>query len=312
MTEAKPPLAHPYRSPDYGRSFASRFDVITTLSAPATWLRRPVDGTGSFDFAGAYPCISLPDYSALDAALDELKEAGGVSVVFVTNAFDDAAIANVADRSDRLALCRPFKTHHVVAFDGPWRRHLSAHHERELKAARKQPLAARVVETTPGYAGTFWPLYEVLIDRHDISGVQALGPEIIAAQCGLPGTVAVEIVDGDEVIASSLWVHDDREAHIHLHAQTPDAYSRRASYLLYEAALDFLSERVERVDLGGGAGFTDNAEDGLSRYKKGWSNATARTYLCGAILDPVRYDALTHARGSADAEFFPKYRVPKP
>jgi hypothetical protein len=180
-----------------------------------------------------------------------------------------------------------------------------------LRAARKTRLATRIFATTNAYASTFWPLYQMLIARHGIGGIPTLSRNILAAQCALPGMITVEVLDGGEVIAASLWAHDGREAHLHLHAQTEKAYALRASYLLYEAALDHFSCRVEQVDLGGSAGLSNDTEAGLSRFKRGWSNATARTYLCGEILDPDRYRSLSETHGDIASTFFPRYRAPE-
>lgn len=299
---------HPYKTAEYGRSFRSGFDLHSSGIAPVTWIKRPVAGADAFDFAGPYPCVAVPDCRALAGDLQELRHAGGTSVVFVTNAFDESAVAR--DLQD-LTLCAPFKTHYLVKFAAPWRGNLSVHHVRGLRLARKAGLATRTFVASADYAATFWPLYKVLIERHDIADIQALSRDIIAAQCALPGMVAVEALDGADVIASSLWAHDESEAHLHLHAQMERAYDLRASFLLYEAALDYFSERVKQVDLGGGAGLLDDAQDGLSRFKRGWSNATARTYLCGEVLDPDRYRSLSQARGATDSTYFPQYRAPE-
>jgi hypothetical protein len=302
-------LTHPYKTADYGKTFQSAFAIHRSHSAPVAWIKRPIAGVDAFDFAGPYPCVAVPDYRVLADDIAALRGTGGVSVVFVTNAFDEA---DVGPALRGLTLCAPFKTHHLVRFDTPWRDHLSAHHLRGLRTAHQENLATRICTATAAYASIFWPLYRALIARHGIGGIQALSREIVAAQCALPGMVVIEAIDGNEVIASSLWVYDDRDAHLHLHAQSEKAYALRAGFLIYEAALDHFSGRVEQVDLGGGSGLADNPEDGLSRFKRGWSNATAHTYLCGEILDPARYRSLSEARGTVASSFFPQYRGLEP
>ncbi len=298
---------HPYRTAGYGRTFGDLFPVHVSGTVAVGWLKRPIPETDTFDLAGPYPCLSVSDHRALADEVMSLRGTGAVSVVFVTSAFEESSVARDLAR---LTICRPFKTHYLVRFDRPWREHLSAHHARELQRAARNGVEIRIFATNEGYADTFWPLYEVLIARHGIAGIQALGPQIVAAQFGLPGMLAIEAVLGGEVIASSIWAHDDREAHLHLHAQTERAYRLCAGYLLYEAALDHFSTRLAQVDLGGAAGLADRMDDGLGRFKRGWSNAMAQTYLCGEILDEDCYRALTEARGAAHSAFFPQYRSP--
>ena len=49
-------------------------------------------------------------------------------------------------------------------------------------------------------------------------------------------------------------------------------------------------------------------DDGLTLFKRGWSNATRTAFLCGRILDLDRYTALSKAAGSPSHEYFPSYR----
>ena len=76
----------------------------------------------------------------------------------------------------------------------------------------------------------------------------------------------------------------------------------------HDALLEHFAEdpRVRWVDFGGGAGTVD-ADDGLTRFKRGWSNATRTAHLCGRILQPDTYEELS-ADGGAPSDWFPAYR----
>src|SRR5690606_15806875 len=95
LPEAWPLPTHPYKSPDYGSTFRSILDLHASSIAPVTWIKRPIDGSEAFDFAGPYPCISLPEYGVVADELEALRATGGVSAVFVTSAFDGAEVARV-------------------------------------------------------------------------------------------------------------------------------------------------------------------------------------------------------------------------
>ncbi len=59
-------------------------------------------------------------------------------------------------------------------------------------------------------------------------------------------------------------------------------------------------------DFGGNAGPADDPQDGLSRFKQGWTAEVRTAYLCGKILDRELYDRLA---GDAGAGYFPAYRA---
>ncbi|HPF71730.1 MAG TPA: hypothetical protein PLQ13_13725, partial [Candidatus Krumholzibacteria bacterium] len=66
---------------------------------------------------------------------------------------------------------------------------------------------------------------------------------------------------------------------------------------------------VRTVDLGAGAGLADDPDDGLTAFKAGWATRTAPAWLCGVVLDPYAYTALSAGRTGA---YFPLYRDPAP
>ena len=67
-----------------------------------------------------------------------------------------------------------------------------------------------------------------------------------------------------------------------------------ASYALYARAFEELRLEVRWLALGGSAGpIEGDATDGLSRFKAGWATGTRQTYLCGRVLQPDTYRALS-------------------
>jgi hypothetical protein len=97
-------------------------------------------------------------------------------------------------------------------------------------------------------------------------------------------------------------------AHYHLAAYSDEGYRSGASFALFDVALDVLRADAAVLDLGGAAGLTDAADDGLSRFKRGWSTGVRPAYIGGVILDRIAYRAATARRGRSD--FFPAYRTP--
>ena len=66
---------------------------------------------------------------------------------------------------------------------------------------------------------------------------------------------------------------------------------------------------MKYLDLGGAAGLENAPTDGLSQFKRGWSNATRLVYLCGRVLDPQAYGRICERQGTGDMDYFPAYRA---
>jgi hypothetical protein len=64
---------------------------------------------------------------------------------------------------------------------------------------------------------------------------------------------------------------------------------------------------VRWIDAGGVPGLAERATN-LAAFKQGWTNTTRQTYLCGKMLDPEAYRALSAAAGNPETSYFPAYR----
>ena len=102
----------------------------------------------------------------------------------------------------------------------------------------------------------------------------------------------------------TLWFEHAGVVYNHLTASNAAGYANGANFALYAAAIDHFAGAAV-MNLGGGAGFEDDPDDGLAAFKRGFANAETRALLCGAVLDAERYAALRAGRQTA---FFPAYR----
>lgn len=141
-------------------------------------------------------------------------------------------------------------------------------------------------------------------------GVQRLSEEIIAGQLSVPGTRVTEAWDDQGLLGAALWYQAGPYGYIHLHAQVERAYALHTSYVLYAAAMDDFAGQVRWLDFGGAAGVADDANDGLARFKRGWSTENRLTYVCGAVLNQAVYQALVDETETTFSGYFPAYRDP--
>ena len=96
--------------------------------------------------------------------------------------------------------------------------------------------------------------------------------------------------------------------HCHLGAADQAGYDAGAIYALDYYSIEYFAGKARWLNLGGGAGINSNGADGLSLYKKGWTNETRTAYFCGRILNPKKYAEIVSSRGLADGDYFPAYR----
>ena len=88
-------------------------------------------------------------------------------------------------------------------------------------------------------------------------------------------------------------------------ATSAQGYRLSAAYAVNDVSIRRLSH-LACLNLGAGAGLAAE-EDGLTYFKRGFSNREVQAYFCAAILDEVRYAALSGGT-TALATPFPAYR----
>lgn len=253
---------------------------------------------------GPYPLTCLGVDSDLEAGLAQLAAAGMVSVTLVT----DGLVGPGEDALRRaFPVARPFKSHYVVdPGAGPYAP--SRHHRQELRRTGRSGLEVGVVRLSDHLDG--WrALYDGLVARHGIRGVQHFGAAAFDALAACPGLVAVAAFLGRELVGCHLWFEYGDMAWSHLAASSAAGYENGAAYAIYDHSIRHFAGRI--VNLGGAAGVGDRPEDdGLARFKSGFANRTIVASLYGAVLDAPAYAQLCAQHGRADSAYFPAYRAP--
>ena len=155
-------------------------------------------------------------------------------------------------------------------------------------------------------------LYQILVDRHELTGIKAFSKRAFAIQFKVPGLMIFRASRNGRTIGMHLWYLQSGVAYSHLGASDQEGYSLRAAYALYWSAIEEFKQNYARdlrwIDLGAGAGAKENRTDGLSIFKRGWATAEKTKYFCGSILNRQAYEALTAGKMS-DSSYFPQYRA---
>jgi len=295
MTEPR----HPYGAHRYVAAWAAGqgWDVADVADWSAWVALRPIAG-GHTDASGPYPRTPFGAEAAIVAGLDELRQRGLVSAVLVP---DPLASPDPARLAAAFELCRPFKTHMLIdrarGF-APTKHHRDRIRRGDRRCAVRVVALATELEAWRG-------LYAELAERRAITGPAAFPDPYFPELAATPAFVTFAAYVEGALAGMTIWFEHAGVAVSHLTATNALGYANGANYALNAAAIAHF-DGAAVIDLGGGAGLGDDPEDGLVQFKRGFANAEATAYLCGAVLDATRYAEL--AATSPPTQFFPAYR----
>jgi hypothetical protein len=293
-----------YLHPMYAASL-QEFGTPLELPASGGWLLvRPIPDSDLFDAIGCYPLFCCHHWERLHEDLETCRE-NLVSVALVVDPFGDYNEPLLRASFDRV---RPFKTHFVVDLEKPIESYTSATHRKHARRARRE-LAIELCANPLTYLDTWVELYSSLAQRRGITGIRAFSRSAFERQLAVPGMVMFRAVRGTETAGLSLWCVQGDVAQGHLAATSALGYELHAAYALKLTIIEYFKGKVRWLNLGGGAGLDNTANDGLTAFKRGWSSETRTAWFCGRIFQPERYREILLQRGLADGGYFPAYRI---
>lgn len=294
-----------YLHADYADSLAD-FGTPRLLPQCGGWiLERGIPNTPYHDAMGCYPLFACRDWSQLPEDLDNIGNSL-VCVSLVTDPFGDYDFDHLRKCFPDLAI--PFKEHFVVDLNNAPETFISPHHQRNVSKALRE---VRVEECNKANESLDdWTiLYDELVKRHSITGLPAFSRESFAKQLRVPGIVVLRAVHNDATIGMLMWYQQEDRAYYHLGAYNSRGYELGASFALFDYAIRYFAEReLTWLNLGSGAGIVTNFEEGLSRFKRGWSTGTRTAFFCGRIFDQQNYTEAIKIMQVAASDYFPAYR----
>jgi hypothetical protein len=293
-----------YLHPSYAESL-SEFGKPRLLPRSGGWiLERPVPGFPYADAMGCYPLFACQDWSQLYEDLEEAKT-DLVSLALVTDPFGNYDASLLQRCFDTVIL---YKEHFVADLSRPMDEFVSGHHLRYARRGLQQVQVERCHDPIQ-FVGDWTGLYQNLITRHRISGIRAFSMAAFEKQFKVPGIIAFRAIHREHTIGMTLWYVRDNVGYYHLGAYSDMGYRLRASFALFWTGLDyFMASGVRWVNLGSAAGIQSRADEGLTRFKRGWSTGTQTAYFCGRILKRERYWEITKTKNIPATDYFPGYR----
>jgi len=268
-------------------------------------LKRQIPGTSLHDAMGCYPLFCCKNWAGFYEDIQALgQDRGLVSLSLVADPFGGQQLADLKRCFDVVI---PFKEHYVADLQRPLDEIVSKRHSRKVRRALRTVQVNACVQ--PYELLNEWvELYRNLIDRHGITGIKAFSEEAFIKQLSLPGTYMLRAsLDGVTIGAKIYYLQGD-VVHCHLGAVSPKGYEVGAFFALDCFALEYFADKARWHNLGGGSGFSNECNDGLCRYKRGWATETRTCYFCGKIFDERSYAELISNKVIAPTTYFPAYR----
>ena len=293
-----------YTHPLYALSLQEFGDPRELHHCGAWVLERSISGTPYKDAMGCYPLFLCRDWSKIGDDLEDIKSEL-VSLVLITDPFSQLSYKYFEKYFD---IVKPFKTHFIINLSYPLENFVDKMYAYKARRSLKQMEIEICLEPTR-YLDDWIKLYDNLIKRHSIRGISVFSPKCFAIQLQIPGTILIIGKADGEVVGAKLIIVQNNVAYSHLTAFSPRGYKIRASYGIYWTALKYLADQgIKYYDMGGGAGIKEDLEDGLNKFKAGWSNDRRMVYLCGRVLNDKKYEFICQQRKINKGDYFPVYR----
>jgi hypothetical protein len=292
-----------YLHPAYVDSLAE-FGTPRSLPRCGGWiLECDIPGAAHRDGRGCYPLFFCRDWSQLAADLADIGD-GLVSVSLVTDPFGAFEPAELERSFD---VVRPFKEHVVIDCSRPIDAVVSKNHRYQARKALKH-VAVEVCADPLSFLDEWVALYDVLVRRHHLRGIQAFSKTAFARQLAIPGAMVLRASHDGVTVGGLLSFQQGDLAYAHLVASSELGYGIGATYALFWSAIEHLSGKVRWFSIGGSPGVSAAGGSGLDFFKRGWSRETRTVYFCGRISHPRRYEEIVRARGGPPTSYFPAYR----
>lgn len=293
-----------YQHPAYVESLAEFGTPRLLPACGGAVLVRAIPGSSLRDAMGCYPIFCCRHWRELGHDIRALRE-DLVSLSLVADPFGDY---NPEDLHESFSVVVPFKEHYVVDLTLPVGAHYSRHHRRSVARANRAVHVQRCQE--PRSLLDEWiQLFDLLIARHQLSGVKAFSRVAFEKQLLIPGLVAFRATHAGETVGIHLWFEQGDVGYGHLGVTSARGHELSASYALYAAAIEWFAGRLHWLNLGGAAGSSAGEGSGLVDFKRGWATGVRQAYFCGIVLNADAYTRLGTPNPRVRTDYFPAYRA---
>ena len=293
-----------YLHPLYAKSFSELGEPIFLAESRGWLIKRRIPGTDYFDAMGPYPLFLCEEWGKLTDDLEQLKQ-DLVSVTLVIPPLMQFPVEKFQNYFDRFF---PYKDHYLLDLSIPLDQVISKGRRKDARRALRN-LVIDVVSAPNIDPLEWYGLYQNLVSRHNIKGIRAFSGSSFKSQVAIPGMHFFRAFYEGRLVGGSLYLEQENLVFFHLSAFYNEGYDLDAAYAVKWTALQYFASKARWMNLGGNTTNASGQFSGLDRFKKGWSNKTAKSYFCGKILNPAFYAETTKKRSSSSLSWFPAYRA---
>lgn len=293
-----------YMHPQYAESHHELGSVRNLPHSRGCLIRRTIPGYPDADGMGCYPLFACGDWSQLRLDMAELADEF-VSVALVTDPFGDYDEHCLRRCFPDLVI--PFKRHYVVNLSKPRALVVSKHHLRYARKALRL-LAIDVHPDPPAFLEEWMRLHGHLVSKKKIRPIGTFSRRAFARQLATPGMVLFWAAYEQTPVAAIMFLVHGEVAYGHALGYTPEGYAMWAQYALISSAIDYFSGSLHWIDLMGVPGLRDEGNEGIRRFKEGWTRETRMAWFCGSICDREKYAEIVRTTRTSGAGYFPAYR----
>lgn len=230
---------------------------------------------GARQAVGVRPLAALDPNCDLQAGLDALRGAGIASISLSTDPMWSPGLPVLERAFDS---CRAFREHYLV--DRRAEVKIRKRHRNRINQALRVGELREV--SLAEHLGRWLELYRSNVDKRQIP--QPFSPGYFEQLARIAGLRTIAVLVGGEIVNMTLWFRHEDTLYFHDGASSATGFETSAAYAAFAHAIEQVAD-CPYVLLGGSAGFRDERLDGLAVFKRGFSNATAVSYLCSASLN---------------------------
>jgi hypothetical protein len=296
-------MIHPYCSKKYAESFKEVGMEPIYLPNNDIWLvKRPIPGANLYDAANCYPVFPFSKDIDFIKDIDTFKQHNIVSLVLVSDVFTQNACINLSNQFNYVI---EYKPHYIIDLKVDEIKYTS-HHRQYVKKAN-QYCETKFISLKE-YIDEWKELYNVLIEKHSLTGVHKFSKSFFAEIATLDKLYMIGAFIEKKLVSAMLWIEYDGFIYSFLGASSSEGYDKMCAYAVYDYSIKYFKEKkFTAIDLGGGAG-VQKSSAGLSFFKKGFSNKELYCYIYGMIIDHEAYINLSKDKNNT-IKYFPLYRA---
>jgi hypothetical protein len=300
-----------YRSKQYADCFLDLGESYRLANTDSYLIKKPFKD-GYYDLYSPYPILDFHKkqaFSHIDLISDisSISDGNILAATIITNPLLKWEEIPVGDDPWCWSYCKKYKTHYYIDFKNDL--DLPTNHKRNIKKAlNKLEIRINLTKTPDQKAESFTSMYKNLVEKHSISGFADFSDDYFRQLFKVPGILLAEAFckGSDEPCGQITYLLDGDYAYYHLAAYNSQGYANNASFGIMYSMINYFKELgISKLLLGSYPGNIETEDNGLLRFKRGFSNSSRQNFILGKILNKSKYNEFSQGKSG---EFFPLYR----